>query len=242
MGWQQRFVARFYESRPGWRSGNAEFHALCAELIPAGATILEIGAGPSNATSRHLATLGVLHGVDVDAEVLRNDALAHASTFDGTRLPGADQAFDACVSNWVVEHLPDPAAHLAEVMRVLKPGGVYAFRTSNCWHYVGGFARITPHWVHVRLANPLRNLPAGAHEPYPTQYRMNSRRRVRKLAAQAGFAVAMLRMIEKEPAYGMSSRVLFLLFLAYERLVNSTELLASFRAAILVALRKPASA
>jgi hypothetical protein len=36
-------------------------------------------------------------------------------------------------------------------------------------------------------------------------------------------------MIEKEPAYGMVSRPLFLGFTAYERVVNSSALFAAFR-------------
>lgn len=242
MNWQQRYVHRFYESRPGWVCGTTEFHELCRELTPTGATLLEIGAGPSNATSRYLATIGAVYGIDIDSEVLRNDALREAHVFDGTTLPFADESIDVCVSNWVVEHLTNPEAHLVEVRRVLKPGGIYAFRTSNCWHYIGGIAHLTPHWFHVLVANRLRNLPVGTRDPYPTMYRMNSRRKVLQLAHRCGLAVERLRMVEKEPSYGMGSRLLFLAFLAYERLVNSTDLLAPFRATIHCAMRKPSTA
>ena len=46
-------------------------------------------------------------------------------------------------------------------------------------------------------------------------------------------------MIEKEPSYGMASRLLFYPFLAYERTVNSTEAFAPLRANIPAVLRKP---
>lgn len=46
-------------------------------------------------------------------------------------------------------------------------------------------------------------------------------------------------LIEKEPSYGMSSKALFLMFLAYERLVNATDALAGLRANILGVLRRP---
>jgi hypothetical protein len=45
--------------------------------------------------------------------------------------------------------------------------------------------------------------------------------------------------MEKEPSYGMSSRALFLVFMAYERLVNGSGLLAPFRANIVGVFRKP---
>lgn len=42
---------------------------------------------------------------------------------DLTRLPYGDASFDAIVSGWVLEHLPDPRPGLRELARVLKPNG-----------------------------------------------------------------------------------------------------------------------
>lgn len=41
----------------------------------------------------------------------------------GEALPFADHSFDAVLSLAVLEHTPDPVAHAAELVRVLKPGG-----------------------------------------------------------------------------------------------------------------------
>ncbi|QDT17380.1 class I SAM-dependent methyltransferase [Alienimonas californiensis] len=42
---------------------------------------------------------------------------------DMLRMPFADGAFDCVTAGWVLEHLPDPAPGLAEMARVLRPGG-----------------------------------------------------------------------------------------------------------------------
>ena len=237
--WQQRYRRKFYESRPGWIDGTEEFHRLCADSIGGAVKILEIGAGPSNPTSHFLATLGEVHGLDPDPAVRSNDALATATVLESAEFPFSDGFFGACVSNYTLEHVTDPENHLREVARVLRPSGVYVFRTPNQFHYVALAARLTPHWFHVLVANRLRNESAEAHDPYPTVYMCNSRTAVRRLSRKAGFEIAVLRMIEKEPSYGMASRALFFPLLAYERLVNATSLMAGLRANIIAVLKKP---
>jgi SAM-dependent methyltransferase len=239
MAWQQRYMQRFYSGRDRWMDGTTEFHRMCSAAIPAGSTVLEIGAGPSNPTSEFLRTRGRLVGLDVDVDVASNRHLDEAHVFDGHRFPFDDGSFDACVSNYVVEHVADPVEHLREVSRVLKPGGVYVFRTPNQFHYTALVSRFTPYWLHRLIANRLRGLGPDVHDPYPTVYAMNSRASVTRYAAEAGLEIEELRLVEKEPSYGMSSRALFLGFMAYERLVNATPKLQGMRANIFGVLSRP---
>jgi ubiquinone/menaquinone biosynthesis C-methylase UbiE len=46
---------------------------------------------------------------------------------DGQSLPFADDSFDAAISTWTLCTIPDVAAALSEVRRVLKPGGTLHF-------------------------------------------------------------------------------------------------------------------
>lgn len=232
-----RLFDRYYYSRSDFVDGTTQFHEVCRAHIAPRSSILEIGAGPSNRTSQFLASLGDLVGADVSDEVRSNDALRSAHVFE-RELPFEDQAFDVCVSNFVLEHVADPAYHFAEVGRVLKPGGVYLFRTPNLLHYVAFTAWLLPHSAHVLLANRLRSLPEASHEPWPTVYRANTLGRIKTLARMAGMRVKHAEMIEKEPSYGALNALLFYPMMAYERLVNYWNGLSPFRANIIAVIQK----
>jgi SAM-dependent methyltransferase len=49
------------------------------------------------------------------------------SGLDGQKLPFADNSFDSALSTWTLCTIPDVAAALSEVRRVLKPGGTLRF-------------------------------------------------------------------------------------------------------------------
>jgi SAM-dependent methyltransferase len=49
------------------------------------------------------------------------------SGLDGQSLPFADDSYDAALSTWTLCTIPDVAVALAEVRRVLKPGGTLHF-------------------------------------------------------------------------------------------------------------------
>ncbi len=241
MPWQNELYSRYYNRERGWVDGTTEFHELVTRYssrTKGPASILEVGAGPTNPTSQFLSTLGTLTGIDPDPDVMTNRWLAHACTMHGEAFPLNSDTFDICISDYVAEHLPEPLAHLREVHRVLKKGGCYIFRTPNLAHYVALISAATPHWFHKRVANRARGLPSGAHDPYPVHYRINSSHRVRSLANQVGFVVESIRLVEKEPSYGRFAKVAFYAGLAYERLVNHFDQLAPLRANLQVVLRK----
>jgi ubiquinone/menaquinone biosynthesis C-methylase UbiE len=72
------------------------------------------------------------HGIDTSTEMLvqasskMQDAglRAHVKQADVLSLPYDDQSFDVVMAAHVLEHLPDPQRALAEMVRVLKPGGM----------------------------------------------------------------------------------------------------------------------
>jgi SAM-dependent methyltransferase len=53
--------------------------------------------------------------------------LVQRSVLDAQWLPFEDDSYDAALSTWTLCTIPDPAAALAELRRVLKPGGTLHF-------------------------------------------------------------------------------------------------------------------
>jgi SAM-dependent methyltransferase len=122
-----------------------------------------------------------------------------------------------------------------EVARVLKPGGVLLFKTPNKWHYMPTIARVTPHRFH-QFVNRLRG--RAEVDTFPTRYRTNTKGDVVHLADRAGFSVERIERIEGRPEYLRITWPTYLVGLIYERIVNSTSLLAPLRILLVGTLRK----
>ncbi len=114
------------------------FTRIAAELTDGRSAprVLEIGCGPGRLTSRiaELSRDARVVGSDIDPAMLeRAEAWADQAGVDervrfayaeAGSLPFRDGSFDAVVSTLSLHHWPDPAKGLAEIRRVLRPGGV----------------------------------------------------------------------------------------------------------------------
>ena len=128
-----------YERRM-WR-GRAQayvlsFATLCAHPVHAlldaarvgpGSAVLDVGTGPGTVARAAVDRGARVTAVDAEPSMVEV-ASAAVPTADVRlavlpELPFADGAFDAVVANFVVNHVGDPAAAVAELRRVVRPGG-----------------------------------------------------------------------------------------------------------------------
>jgi arsenite methyltransferase len=114
-------------------AGVANPHAIAR--IPAGATVVDIGCGAGTdllLAARRVGPTGHAIGVDM-TEAMRRRATQGAAACgldnvevrsgDATRLPVDDGAVDVVISNGVLNLVPEKERAVAEIVRVLKPGG-----------------------------------------------------------------------------------------------------------------------
>jgi ubiquinone/menaquinone biosynthesis C-methylase UbiE len=100
--------------------------------IPPGGTALDVGSGPGNVTAslaRAAGRGGLALGVDISEPMLVRAVRAQSGArvgfirTDAQRLPLRDNTVDAVVSLGMLQLIPNPSAALAEMARVLRPGG-----------------------------------------------------------------------------------------------------------------------
>lgn len=104
--------------------------------VKLGQAVLDVGCGPGSDTipmAHIVGAEGRVEGIDYDQEMLDSanqkaeqegvsDWVTHQLA-EATQLPFDDNTFDSCRSERVFQHLLDPEAVLAEMIRVTKPGG-----------------------------------------------------------------------------------------------------------------------
>lgn len=131
-------AAKQFEERDDYGNYEANLRFLReAGLQPHAGPLLEIGSGKGRMLDLLRREGHDAQGVEVNESMIQESRRLFGNLpihkVDGSTLPFDDQAFSTVVSFDVFEHIPDSDAHLAEVRRVLKPGGTYLLQTPNKW-------------------------------------------------------------------------------------------------------------
>lgn len=179
-----------FEAELGARTASRDA-AFFLPHLRRGTRVLDVGCGPGSITLglAEAVSPGEVVGIDIQAaqveqartlagsKVVRNVRFEAASIY---ALPFPDRCFDAAFANGVVMHLAEPVRALAELRRVLRPGGVAGLRDPDFGSTL--YAPMTPLLerlfalrVHVRQHN-------GGDPFRPRHYR--------RLLLEAGFARA----------------------------------------------------
>ena len=171
----KRFVYRNWQQVHGVR--RMELKVLRSYLEPGVRNrILDVGSGKGALVGKLSGAGHDVVGVDPSPAAVRIagtyvDSEGKFVLGEGERLPFFGDQFDRAVSVCVLEHTKDDAAVLAEVRRILKPGGIFAL-TVDC------------------LDSPY--VPETFRRDYAREYRCNQfygDAKLREMLSRAGFEV-----------------------------------------------------
>jgi SAM-dependent methyltransferase len=157
---------RFYELEDWywWSIGTrAIFHEWLAPLLRvSGARVLDVGCG-SGAFATELRDGATVIGVDMALEAIRlgrERGLRNLSVGRAEALPFRDDAFDGVAALDVVEHTDDVRT-LAEIARVVRPGGVVLVHVPAFPFLWGEHDDVNHHLRRYRRAELLARLGAS---------------------------------------------------------------------------------
>lgn len=113
-----QFTRRILQYNPS-RVRLEAFVRRAAQNTPAGCMVLDAGAGEG--FYKTFFDAAIYHATDFGKVEKAYGHLHFIS--DLKMIPIADQSYDVVICTQVFEHLPEPALVIAELFRVLKPGG-----------------------------------------------------------------------------------------------------------------------
>jgi SAM-dependent methyltransferase len=108
-----------------------DFSEEAASLLPAGALVLDAGAGEGRFKNDFQHTR--YYGVDLAVGDVTWDYSDLDANCNLTELPFAANTFDAVICTQVLEHVPEPQQVIREIGRVLKPGGLLFLSAPQSW-------------------------------------------------------------------------------------------------------------
>jgi SAM-dependent methyltransferase len=160
-------------------------------------SILDLGCGDGQLTLRLASTGACVIGIDASPEMLDAARSRGIDAREGSAesLPFADRAFDAVFSNAVLHWVRNQDAMMAEVRRVLKPGGRFVAEMAG--H--GNLAAVRVAFMTVLARHGQRDGEEGVNcYPTPNAYRRGLERN--------GFHVERIELIPRPtplPVSGM---------------------------------------
>lgn len=161
--WMNQFDV---SERRAWFVGQVTERAKPAVLA------LDVGCGLGHFSAAVEAAGHPVVSLDIAAGMLRRQKFARPLNASALQLPIADSALDLVVSSECIEHTPDPAQAIREMVRVLAPGGLLVLSCPNrAWRWTLPVAQA----LGVRKYSGIENWP--------------SRRQVRRVFEESGAEV-----------------------------------------------------
>jgi len=125
--------------------------------VRAGQRVLDVGCGPGALTAELVARTGASNVAAVDPSAPFVEATrtrypgVDVRQASAEELPFDDAAFDAALAQLVVHFMTEPVRGIAEMARVVRPGGVVA---ACVWDHAGAHGPLALFWDVARSVDP----------------------------------------------------------------------------------------
>ena len=184
-------IARRYDDVWGRRFEAVARHIWALVHPEAGALALDVGTGTGivpHALGARLQELSGAVGCDRSAAMLSRARIRipmlRLAAAEATNLPFRDATFDVATASFVLSHLPNYRAGLAEVYRVLKPRGKFAMTS-----WAASTDPYNETWGRLLAEAVTRDrLQEAVAQVAPSEGYFESAANVRTALAEAGFS------------------------------------------------------
>lgn len=187
---------------PELRSSQYHYRDALLGALPAGkCRWLDLGCGHQVFADWMIADqeellrrMSLAVGLDLDFPSLKaHQGLSAKIRGNLTEIPLRDGTFDVITANMVVEHLDHPAAVFGQVHRLLVPGGLFVFHTTNARNPFLRTGAMIPQGLKNRMVYWLEH--RKPEDIFPTHYRANQADDIIALAESTAFEVCSLDMV-----------------------------------------------
>ncbi len=168
-----------------WRDGQERRLRMIGHWADlGGSVVLEAGCGVGAYSSQIRRRYSLfVEAFDLEFERVRQARVdtPHALVSAAESLPYRDDLFDTIISNEVIEHVADDRTAVAEMVRVLKPGGRIVLFCPNRWYPVeqhGHYWRGEYHFGNTPLINYLPDRWRNRLAPHVRTYSAGRLRRL----------------------------------------------------------------
>lgn len=215
---QEFYRQEYIRIKPNWRDSLTIYRDIINEATNSDTRILDVGCGHGDFLKPVYDKTPHTYGVDPDQEALdKNKLIKNKIVGTVEKLPFENNFFDLVISEWVLEHLPEPEKAFHEIYRVLKPGGKVIFLTPNVWNYNVWIIRAIPNRFHDYFTRKLYGRQEG--DTYPVQYKINSVKKIAKILEPMGFKRTQV-ILNGDPSYISFNKFLFGLARLLEKILD----------------------
>ena len=147
-GFWDRWAKRYDFAMSGDSRTYAQIVSRMKKVLNKDMVVLELACGTGLLSVRIAGSVKMLEATDFSEEMIRqakaktHSSRLHFSVQDATNLPYTQGTFDAVVISNALHIMPEPEKALAEIRRVLKPGGILIAPTFTAADSLSGRMRI----------------------------------------------------------------------------------------------------